>query len=384
MCMKTLIHFLLDKFLSVFFFLCKRKETIIVCTGWGGKRFADNSRYMFLYLNEKKNMLGIKKILWLTTNKEIKKELSSCGYLVCKRFSLKSIYYHLRAGLFFYDQFPSDLLVPLTKGAKLINMWHGLPIKKFGLADSLKKSNSELWNLGMTYLLSCSDYGDYIFNQCFKVKKENLIHGMYPRNYYLNEVIPFITKSELYFLNIIKQKKKEGKKIIFYLPTFRNESNDFLGVKNMAQLEKFFNTLECHNFFFISKLHLVASEKRCDKFPFVKNKMLELPYEIDVYLFLKYTDILITDYSSVFFDFLYLNRDIICYAYDLEKYINQDRGFIIDYESLPAVKAYTLSELENCILNIHKFDLYRKRIEWLDRCFGGYSMEDTILNIFVH
>mgnify|MGYP000659597574 CR=1 FL=1 len=378
--MRSLIHLFVNIFLRIFLFFRRRNKHIIVCTGWGGKRFADNSRYMFLFLNENKDMLGIKKVVWLTNNEEIEKELSSCGYLACKRFSLKSIYYHLRAGIFFYDQFSSDLLVPFTKGAKLINLWHGLPIKKFGLADSHKKSSSELWDLGMTYLLSCSGYGDYLFNQCFRVKKENLIHGMYPRNYYLNEVIPFITKSELYFLNIIKQKKKEGKKIIFYLPTFRSESSDFLGVRSMDQIEKFFDILECNNFFFVSKLHLVASEKRYEKLPFVKGKMLELPYEIDVYLFLKYTDILITDYSSVFFDFLYLDRDIICYAYDFEKYSDQDRGFIVNYDSLPAIKAYTLSELENCILNVHKYDLSGQRMEWLHKCFGLYRMEDTVLS----
>ena len=290
------------------------------------------------------------------------------------------MYYHLRAGFFFYDQFSSDLLLPLTRGAKLVNMWHGLPIKKFGLSDPNNKSLSKLWNLDTSFLLSCSDFGDSLFKQCFKVKKENMIHGMYPRDFYLINNMPFLTNLECEFLNIVKQKKKDGKKIVFYLPTFRKGKSDFLGVSNLAEIERFFFSLDKHGFFFVSKFHLVAAVKRFENYPSIVTTMLELPYEIDVYPFLKYADILVTDYSSVLFDFLYLDRNIVCYAYDFDTYRKDDRGFILDYEKLPAIKTYTLSDLEKSILCIDKYDLHKQREYWLDRCFGKLTMKNTVLN----
>lgn len=380
--MRVVIRFVINVFLSVFFVFFSRKKTFVVCTGWGGDRFADNSRYMYLYLNENMNKLGLDKIVWLTNDNEIENELSSAGYLVYKRNSLKSVYYHIRAGLFFYDQFVYDLLVPLTKGAKLINMWHGLPIKRFGLSDSNNNSFLKLWDLDTSFLLSCSNYGDSLFEQCFKVKKENMIHGMYPRNFYLNHDMPFLTNLEREFLNIVKKKKKDGKKIIFYLPTFRKNKSVFLGVSNLSEIEQFFLLLDKNDFFFVSKFHLVASVKKLDNYPSIASIMLELPYKIDVYPFLKYTDILVTDYSSVLFDFLYLDRDIICYAYDFDTYKKEDRGFILDYENLPTIKTYTLSDLKKSILCIDKYNLHEQRTDWLNRCFGKWTMENTVLNAF--
>lgn len=59
--MKLLFHFIINVFLAVFLFVFPRKKTIVICTGWGGDRFADNSRWMYLYLNENIDKLGSKK-----------------------------------------------------------------------------------------------------------------------------------------------------------------------------------------------------------------------------------------------------------------------------------------------------------------------------------
>ena len=91
----------------IFFFtwiltsIFKRDKKIILCAGWFGHRFADNSRYIFLYLNEHKKYLGLKKIIWITNNPQIGNALKKQGYSVCKRDSLLGIYYHLRAFYFF-------------------------------------------------------------------------------------------------------------------------------------------------------------------------------------------------------------------------------------------------------------------------------------------
>lgn len=110
--------------------------------------------------------------------------------------------------------------------------------------------------------------------------------------------------------------------------------------------------------------------------------LMNLSPKIDIYPFLREADILITDYSSVFFDYLYLDRDIICYPYDLDDYSSADQGLLLDYKSLPADIVYTLPELQE---NLHRKRTTRDhhsgaRKDWLVKCFENHTMDDTIEN----
>jgi CDP-glycerol glycerophosphotransferase len=70
----------------------------------------------------------------------------------------------------------------------------------------------------------------------------------------------------------------------------------------------------------------------------------------DVYPLLPLCDLLITDYSSIFFDFLLLDRPMIFFAYDLDKYLAEDRAMYFEYDSItPGVKCHNYDELESNI-----------------------------------
>ncbi len=73
----------------------------------------------------------------------------------------------------------------------------------------------------------------------------------------------------------------------------------------------------------------------------------------DVYESLLTTDLLVTDYSSVFFDFLLTNKPVLFFPYDLEKYENPERGFTMSFEEhTPGDKVFNTSDLINKILSI--------------------------------
>lgn len=368
--LRHIINFLLDTILSVF----KRNKHIVVCSGWSSKRFADNSRYIYLYLNEKKSSLHLHKVVWLTTNVDIKKELMEAGFTVYMRSSFMGIYYHLRANYFFYDQFSDDFFVFLTRKARLINLWHGMPIKKFGVWSGLN------WDLKDDYLLTCSGFGDALLGKAFYVDPSHLIHGMYPRNYYLNHDIPFLSKDEIRYLDLLKEKKSKGKKVLFYLPTFRQSKQHFLGEANPALITAFFDFLVRHDYLLITKMHYADFYLHGDTISCLNDSLLNLPPQTDLYPFLKKTDILITDYSSVLFDFLYLDRDIICYSYDLQEYQDESKGFLLDYQKLPVDMVYTLDELKNNLLyKLDKRDGHSSgRKLWLEKCFENKTIDDTI------
>lgn len=226
---RPLVNFFVDIYLSVF----KRDQQVVICSGWSGERFADNSRYMFLYLNEHKQCLNLKKIVWLTGEDSILWELKEAGYTVYKKYSVRSLYYHLRACSFFYDQFSDDFFVFLTRKARLINLWHGMPIKKFGLW------NGKNWDLKNNYLLTCSKMGDSSLGGAFHVRTDRMIHGMYPRNYFLREGFSFLTREEKQYMERLKEQQKRGRKIVFYLPTFRKDRLLFLGEADSEKLSVF-------------------------------------------------------------------------------------------------------------------------------------------------
>lgn len=362
--------------------IVKRRKGIVLCSGWQGKRFADNSRYLFLYLNEHRARLGLEKIIWITRSPEIKGALREAGYTAYALYSLPSFYYHLKAGSFFYDQFFSDFLRPLAGDAVRVNLWHGMPVKKFGcLIEGID------WKLQKGYLLTCSPLGDETIGRAFAISPSQALHGMYPRNHYLLHPMPFLLPAEVRLLSRIEEEKRKNKRILFYLPTFRKTDPVFLGEKNPARLQAFFHFLESRNYFLLTKLHFKDLTDHASALGHPRAEvLLNLPPQTDIYPFLKETDLLITDYSSVLFDFLYLQKEIIGYVYDLDYYQQQDQGLIIDYDTLPLDKATNLDELEALLeAQTPPSDRHAAaRQAWLERCFGKYTLQDTLCRLFPH
>lgn len=360
----------------------KRRKGIVLCSGWQGKRFADNSRYMFLYLNEKREDLGLEKIIWITRSEPIRKALRKAGYRAYQRYSPASFYYHLAAGYFFYDQFFSDFLRPLAGDAVRVNLWHGMPVKKFGcLIEGID------WRLQKGYLLTCSPMGDHTIGRAFAIRPEQALHGMYPRNHYLLHPMPFLMPEEARLLDRVKEEKRKNKRILFYLPTFRKTDPVFLGENNTTRLEAFFRFLESRNYFLVTKLHFKdLTDHAAAGGPVTSEAMLNLSPATDIYPFLKETDVLITDYSSVLFDFLYLGKDMIGYVYDLDEYQHHDQGLLMEYSSLPLDVAHTLDELEALLetRTVSRDSHEAARKAWLERCFGRFTLADTLSSLFPH
>lgn len=362
-----------------------KKKNIVIIGGWFGRRFSDNSRYLYLYLNENKDHYNLEKIIWITENKYLCKEIKEkFKYEVYMKYSIKSIYYHIIAKYHIVDQGRRDIFGILSNRAIKINLWHGLPLKQ--ISKFVKGSDIQLGNWNRKYILTCSSFGDNTLGKAFEINKKKMLHGMYPRNYFLmQEINNILLESEKVILEKIKKEKK-NKRIVFYLPTFRKIKNSiFLGETSQEKLNRFFKFLEENNIYFISKFHFVGEKiLKKDKQDIENINFLNLPSEMDVYPFLKETDILITDYSSVYYDFLYLNKDIIFYPYDLEEYKNNDQGLLFDYDKMtPGDKVYNLEELqENLKKKLYQRDSYEEeRKKLLKLCFEDYTIEDTVNNI---
>lgn len=378
----TLVH--------LFTFLCPRNKRIWVFGSWDGKVFSDNTKY--LYLNTVKNQPLICAI-WVSYNKSLIKKMQSLGFKAFYGWSFKGIFYYLRAGYYFIDHgygyggVFSPINLWLSGNAKIIQLWHGLGIKKIGAHDLKSVSKFE-------YLLheTFENPPNYIINKyitapksfagilstAFNIPEKRTIIAGLPRNDVF--IFPMKPVEKKVTLEKIIQFKKTGK-IIFYLPTYRDHGgNPFEDqIIDFLQLEQF---LEKNNVFLMVKLHPHDSQQIRMK---NSKRILILPQDFDVYEALPTVDILITDYSGVFLDFLHADKPIIFFAYDLQKFLNDSRSLYFDYESFvpgPIVKNFDdLLHSIQLILEGKVDEYFMKRAELKREIFNDFSVSsaDTIV-----
>ncbi|MEG1408578.1 MAG: CDP-glycerol glycerophosphotransferase family protein [Terrisporobacter sp.] len=225
-----------------------------------------------------------------------------------------------------------------------IQCWHGTPLKKLGLDidnyTGTKVSTKDLHNNykidaeRYSYLISPSSFFKERITSAFGLKdigKENIfIEKGYPRNDFLYEYTESDCDDIKRRLNIPKDKK-----VILYAPTWRENQHkpgigytydlgmDFDFIKN--ELEKDYVILFRAHYF-------ISNAFDFDKYNGFIIDVCNYDDINDLYIA---SDMLITDYSSVFFDYANLCRPIIFYMYDYEEYKNKMRDFYLDIEELP-------------------------------------------------
>ena len=373
--MKNIIIIIQNILISILSILFFKSNKIIVIGSRNGDTFLDNPRYLYLYLYKVKEKFNLDRIFWVTSNKELGRELTENGFEVLIKGSLKSIYYHLKSKYHIVDQGHNEIDGKFSLRAVRIKLWHGIPLKKIGTLKKKSKRKNYLYkklkSVGCwhdSYLLSPSSFTNEIFEKAFEVSKEKIITGGYPRNDIFFDDYYMLEKERVEFNKLIEAKNK-GKKILFYLPTFRdNYDFEFLGESSEKKILNFLDFLEKNDMLLVVKPH------PHDPFSINNPKIIKLKSDFDLYTFLEITDVLITDYSSVYFDFLNSEKPIIFYPYDLEKY-EKDRGLIFSYNDYtPGKKSFNLKELE---ISLMERDLYKKE---RDNLKNKVLKENNVLN----
>lgn len=272
-----------------------------------------------------------------------------------------------------------------------LELWHGFPFKKMYLMDdtSIFKKN-KIWN-EIDFYASYSTFYNTLFNACIGTEGVKYrITGM-PRNDFL------FSADGLKNLLSLSGGIFSGRKIILYAPTFRFNQfeNRNEGGKTWTNVfgfesfdwKRFLTFLDSNNCTLILKLHPAEEEYIINQWPEVSQNLFLLKDEhleaagIDLYEILNAVDILLTDYSSIYFDFLLLDRPEIFIPADLEQY-TQKRGFLLEPYDFwtPGPKADTQDSLEAAIVNSLSrksyFAIERQTIRDLVHCFkDGKSSE---------
>ena len=299
--------------------------------------FMHNTKYLFLYLN---SIAKCKfKVIYLCDADNMLKIFYEKGYRnVFKRNSLKGIFYMLRAKYWlFNNEKITDISGLLSGGATTINFWHGIPAKVIGYDQdkNYKKRNSfikfiqRMLCVKSDWYIANGEYDQSCFETAFLTAKENVKILGSPRNdVFFNEF-----ENEDIFMeddyNAIKKLKEDGKFVIFYIPTFRNDGRDVTGWLKKEKLKTF---LRENNAVMVCKLHYADKNTLTIENTDCIYKMNPLS---DIHSVLKYSDALITDFSSISFDYLLSDKPIVYIISDIEKF-NNERGMYAPFDELVA------------------------------------------------
>lgn len=240
-------------------------------------------------------------------------------------------------------------------GQIYINLWHGTPIKTLG-KDIVKSKINAHKNvqrnfLHCDYIVSPNEYTTKIILDSYD------INGIY-ENYIIESGYPRI---DLMFKQDKEDMKKKlnipsDKKVILYAPTWRGGSDVYNDIDTSHAIYEDFTRIKeqvSNEYYVLIKAHHFAYKH------LEKNGLKEycVPFWIDTNELLSVVDILITDYSSIWFDILPKGSPVLFYMNDLQDYL-QDRGLYLQPEELPGPVSYTIDDL---IKNINNIDSIKQK-----------------------
>lgn len=340
------------------------KQNRIVFDSSLGKSYAGNPKHIYEYLMANGYDL-VWDCIWFYEN-EI---YNIPGMSRQVRYGrLRYLYYMATAKIWVFDSRQPEFLIR-RKGTYYIQTWHGTPLKKLALdmedvfmvgesdIDTYKEhfvKNVHTWD----YLISQNPFSTDTFRRAFDFRKEMLEIG-YPRNDILfRENTPD---------GIRRYRRKLGlpqdKKIILYAPTWRDDEfseDDKYEFRPQISFEKLQKELS-DEYIMIVKYHYLIMDA-VDWSPY-EGFIYHFDQSRDIAELFLVSDILITDYSSVMFDYSIMKRPMFFFAYDFYKYKNELRGFYFSYsKEMPGPISTTTDELINDI-RTYRADEYEERYQ---------------------
>jgi len=353
------------------------KENLVLLESSNGRNYTGNPRYIYEYIVNN----GLEdefKCIWSFVN--VGTEIPGNGIKV-KRLRFKFLYYSLRCQFWVFDS-RHHYFLRKNKKTSYIQTWHGTPLKKLALdmetvnmsgntnIEEYKKNfreNTKSWD----YLISQNSYSSEIFERAFDFKGEMLEIG-YPRNDIL------VNGNNKENIDSIKDKLNipKDKKIILYAPTWRDNEYFESGAYKFASEMDFkamYNAL-ADDYLMIVKFHYLVKDNI--DWESYGDFIIKCDQKWDIQELYLVSDILITDYSSVMFDYALLERPMLFFTYDLEFYKNNLRDFYFNMEEVPGPLVKTTKGLIEEIKEIEKGNYESKYKEKYDAFIKKFNEFD--------
>lgn len=364
----------------------KTDSKVILFSSFKGKSYSGNPRYLFEYIKNSEEFLDYQ-LIWA-----FKKKQALTGAKTVKFNSLQYYYYLSKAKYWVFNSKMAPYYYKKTDQVYL-QTWHGVPLKRLGhdiidngstyyrskqsykqMVKSYDK-DSRHWD----YLIASSPFSAQVFETAFAFPQQKMLNVGYPRVDCLVQPDP---------VRIAELKKKyhlpTNKKIILYAPTWRDNSYSNAGY-----------TFELKVDFYSWKRELGEEYIVLFKPHYLICSTYHIPQDLNDFVFLMdvnqdindaylVSDALITDYSSVFFDYAQLGRPIYFYMYDLAHYAKELRGFYLEVpDDLPNAVVESEEELLKMIKD-NGFDYQRLRAfnERFNPWNDGSACEKIVSEVF--
>ncbi|MDN6502095.1 MAG: CDP-glycerol glycerophosphotransferase family protein [Tetragenococcus koreensis] len=367
------------------------RKDVVLFESFNGKLPSDNPYAIYQELvkqTDKANLYwGIKKV----HIKEAKQQFPDLNLV--PRFSVKWLWLTTRANFWVFNSRMPNWLKK-NKGTIYIQTWHGTPLKKLGADiqevampgnDTEKYKNNFIFEASRwDYLIAPNQYSEDIFKRAFQFKNTFLEIG-YPRN---DELVN--NKNNQKLQDGLKEKiigKKNGR-VILYAPTWRDDYFIKKGSYKFYMpfsLEKMVKCLGQDDTLIIRPHYLVGDSIDIKGYEDRVKVCMDEAIN-DLYLI---SDLLITDYSSVMFDFAILQRPMLFYPYDMAHYKEKLRGFYLDYNEVPGPIAEDEEKLYEFIRNFvsqGQFSGYDRKKERFEQLFCSWESGEAsqkITNLIV-
>lgn len=377
-----------------YYFTIKTDDKVVIFETFNGRSFSDSPKYLYLEMLNNKDYKDYK-FIWAFNDPESKtnlfKELVNDRTTIVKTNTNSYLKSYAKAKYWIVNSKLNERLIK-KKGQICCQCWHGTPLKRLGFdilkekgnaLNTVKEIKEKYYNDAKVYdyMLSPSKFCSEALTSAFALKslnKENIIvEKGYPRNDFLFKY----TEDD-----VLKIKKSIGidtdKKIILYAPTWRDNQHTS-GVGYTYKLGIDFDTLKKKiggKYIILFRAHyFIANSFDFDKY---KGFVYNVSNIDDVNLLYVISDILITDYSSVFFDFANLKRPMLFYMYDKEEYQNNLRDF---YFSLSYLPGPIVKEEKDLIKEINEVDTYfiryKEKYDEFNKKFNYLDSKDISLKV---
>lgn len=382
--MKQFIKKIITYIYEVVTYLVPVNKKIILFQSSNGRNYTGNPRYIYEEM-VRKGLDQEYQCIWFFFDTSLKIP-GRCKKVRNNYFSY--FWYLMRAGIWIFDS-RQPKHMRKKKKVTYIQTWHGTPLKKLALdmdrMDMGGSTNIDGYHEAFLrtckdwdYLISQNKFSTEIFQSCFAFTGRPMLQIGYPRN----DILIRDNQEGL----IEEYKKKLGlpldKKIILYAPTWRdNEYSEKGKYKFASKLDFDLAQKELSNeYVFIVKYHYLIADN-IDWSP-LEGFVYTFDETKDIALLYLVSDMMITDYSSVMFDYSLLRRPMFFFAYDLEAYKDHLRGFYFDFISeVPGpisknteqliydLKNYNRSEWEG------KYEAFHQKFNHVD---DGHASEKII------
>lgn len=326
--------------------------------------FKDNPKYLYLQAAYEHPEINS---IWIGHNKNDVCYLRSKGLKAYYWLSLKGLYHTLTAGVAICDHQLGNINSYLLGGAYYVNLWHGSSVKRvrwqntdvfvknYHLKNKDEMRTSFVFRImfyqvlfkGPDFCLAPSTIqAKEFFAPMMDIPIENCVVGVFPRSQLLiagkGAALDFIKKNESRETLDFVEGLNKYNKVYVYMPTWRRTKSDFIASSGI-DWKKLNGVLGKRNELLILKLH-PFTKLNMDKLSAYSN-IMTYPSKSDVYTVLPFIDCLITDYSSIYTDFLMMNKEIILFVFDYEDYVHNSNDLGEYDKYFVGKRAYDFAQL---------------------------------------